>query len=118
MSHDNYTHDQDPGDSLEPMVNDAQDAELDALLARFGADYNRPPDIVPREEMWHEIRKQGELRRSIRRRPVWGVLVAAGLLLGVGIGIGVEVHSRVGPHASPLAQSAPQSVQARRVRLR
>ena len=110
MNDDNYIHGQDPGDSPEPAMNDAEDTELDALLARFGADYNRPPDIVPREEMWHEIRERGELHRSIRRRPIWGVLVAAGLLLGVGIGIGVEVHSRVGPHASPLAQSAPPSV--------
>ncbi len=110
MNDDNYAHGQDPGDSPESVVNEAEDAELDALLARFGADYHRPPDIVPREEMWHEIREQGELRRSIRRRPIWGVLVAAGLLLGVGIGIGVEVHSRVGPHANSLAQSAPRNV--------
>jgi hypothetical protein len=108
MSDDNYIHDPKMGDSLEPMVNDAEEAELDALLARFGADYNRPPDIVPREEMWHEIREKGERRRAIRRQPIWGVLAAAGLLLGVGIGIGVEVHSRVGPHTSPLAQSASQ----------
>jgi hypothetical protein len=110
MNDDSFIHGQDPGDLPEPAMNDAEDTELDALLARFGADYHRPPDIVPREEMWHEIREQGELRRSIRRRPIWGVLVAAGLLLGVGIGIGVEVHARVGPHASPLAQSAPLSV--------
>ena len=109
MSDDNdYIRDQRPGDTPEPMVSDAEEAELDALLTRFGADYSRPPDIVPREEMWHEIREKGELRRSIRRQPVWGVLVAAGLLLGVGIGIGVEMHSRVGTHASPLAQATPQ----------
>jgi hypothetical protein len=108
MSDDGYIRDQEPADGPEPMVSDAEDAALDALIARFGADYNRPPDIVPREEMWHEIREKGELRRAIRRRPIWGVLVAAGLLLGVGIGIGVEAHSRIGPHASPLAQRESQ----------
>jgi hypothetical protein len=73
---------------------DAQlDARLDALLQRFGGDYNPPPDFVPREEMWHAISAEREPRRILRMHPGWGML-AATVLLGVGIGIGFEARSR------------------------
>lgn len=81
----------------------AEDAMLDALLARFGSDYNRPPDIVPREEMWHAIRQKNVSRTFIHRHPAWSVLAAAALLLGVGIGIGVDMHSRL---ATPTRSAA------------
>lgn len=100
-------HDESVGDAHDPIPNDVGDAELDALMLRFGADYNRPPDIVPREEMWNQIRAKGEQRRAISKHPAWAALAAAVLLLGVGIGIGVEVHSRLGPQTSPLSQSTP-----------
>jgi hypothetical protein len=106
MNDDNeYIRDENVGDTPAPALNDAEEAELDALLARFGADYNRPPDIVPREEMWHQIRIESEQRRSIRKRPMWAALAAAVVLLGVGIGIGAEVHSRIGQQASPLSSN-------------
>ena len=108
MNDDNdYIRDKKVGDMPDPALNEAEEAELDALLLGFGADYNRPPDFVPREEMWHQIRIRSEQRRSISKRPMWAALAAAVVLLGVGIGIGVEVHSRIGPQASPLSQSAP-----------
>lgn len=108
MNDDNdYIRDENVGDVPAPALNDAEDAELDALLLRFGADYNRPPDFVPREEMWHQIRIKGEQRRSISKRPMWAALAAAVVLLGVGIGIGVEVHSRIGPQANPLSSNTP-----------
>jgi hypothetical protein len=71
------------------------DMALDALLLRFGGDYNRPPDFVPREEMWHAIKQHRERRRLVHQHPVWNIVAAAVLLLGVGIGVGVEAGSRI-----------------------
>lgn len=60
------------------------------FLHDASAEYHRPPETVPREEMWSEIRRE---RQARRRRPrgiapwlKWGVGVAAALAIGVGIG--------------------------------
>jgi hypothetical protein len=93
----------------EPEFVDAQaEAALDTLLLRFGNDYHRPPDIVPREEMWNAIRHNDAPRHFIHRHPAWSVLAAAVLLLGVGISIGVEAHSRFAPPTSQLGNSPTQ----------
>jgi hypothetical protein len=87
----------------------AQDAMLDALLVRFGGDYNRPPDIVPREEMWHAIGRKNVSRIFIHRHPAWSGLAAAVLLLGAGIGIGVDVHSHLTTPAQSVATLPPEA---------
>ena len=45
------------GSMIEDMneTNASEERELDALIARYGGDYNRPPDIVPVEEIWAGI---------------------------------------------------------------
>jgi hypothetical protein len=106
MNDENRYMDDDSLQDAKVLPEDAaDDAALDALMMRFGADYNRPPDIVPGEEMWHTIRRQIESRPPVSKRPVWGFLAAAVLLLGIGIGIGVEAHSRVATRSSSVASS-------------
>lgn len=92
-----------------PASDQAQDAMLDAMLVRFGGDYNRPPDIVPREEMWHAIGRKNVPRTFIHRHPAWSGLAAAVLLLGAGIGIGVDAHSHLTPPAQSVAASLPET---------
>jgi hypothetical protein len=75
-------------------ANEATEAELDALILRFGADYNRPSDFVPREEMWHEIRQRSAQQPSERRRSYISLLAAAVVLLAAGVGIGIRFDSR------------------------
>ena len=104
MNEDNKYHEDVPGSP----TNETDDAALDSLLLKFGGDYNRPPDFVPREEMWHEIRQKTAPAISINHRPQWRFLAAAVLLLGAGISIGVELHSRVGPHATPVGPTPPE----------
>jgi hypothetical protein len=74
------------------------DEKMDALLRQMAAEeYNRPPQIVPREQMWEAIRagtgngEQGTGRELSfgSRIPRWVYLaVAAVLLLAVGIQVG------------------------------
>ena len=96
------------GDALESPANEVEEVELDALVLRFGSDYNRPPDIVPREEMWHEIRQTRVPRRFIRQHHAWSALAAAVVLLGVGISIGVEMHSRIVARTSSIGPATPR----------
>jgi len=84
-----------------------EDARLQALLVRFGGDYNRPPDIVPHEEMWHAIRQTRVSPAFIHRHPAWSVLAAAVLLLGVGVGIGIDMHSRLAGPVHFVAELPP-----------
>jgi hypothetical protein len=63
---------------------------FESFLRDSAADYHRPPDDVPRDEMWVEIRRA---REEVRGRPQrmapwlkWGVGIAAALAIGVGIG--------------------------------
>lgn len=83
------------------------DAALDALLERHGDGYNRPPDIVPREEMWHAIRRADAPHIDVHGRRRWRMLAAAALLMGAGITIGAEVHSHLtsGGHAVAMVPS-------------
>ena len=42
---------------------------MDALLRQLAAEeYNRPPEIVPREQMWEAIRQGSGKREAVRRR--------------------------------------------------
>ena len=82
-----------------------EDDRLDALLKQLAAeDYNRPPQIVPREAMWEAVQagmreaasdtrplasSPSRFSRSTSRIPLFAVLaIAAMLLLAAGIGIG------------------------------
>src|SRR5678815_1181799 len=99
---------------------------MDALLRQLAAEeYNRPPEIVPREQMWQAIRQgsgkreagsgetagtgNGEQRTVLpfhRRVPRWVYYaVAAALLLALGIQLG----RLLGP--SPTQQLAPRTTQ-------
>ena len=101
-----YGGNRDPQDRF--IEDEAAGAELDALIARFGADYNAPPDLIPREEMWHVIRSRGTQQRSERMRSTVSLLTAAVVLLAAGIGIGVEAHSRIVSRPNPaVIASAP-----------
>jgi hypothetical protein len=89
---------------------------MDALLRQMAAEeYNRPPEIVPREQMWEAVRQglgtgdkglggneeQGTVLPFRRRVPRWVYYaVAAALLLALGIQLG----RLIGP--SPAAQEA------------
>ena len=80
----------------------SDDDRMNALLRQVATEeYNRPPDIVPREQMWDAIRQgmaNGEPRtedRDVRVLPIgrgvprWIYLAAAAvLLLAVGIQVG------------------------------
>jgi len=79
-------------DSTDQPTDAMSEVELDAVITRFGGDYNRPTDFVPREEMWHEIQR-GSQRRT-RKWPSISLIAAAVVLLAAGIGIGVQLHSR------------------------
>jgi len=99
---------------------------MDALLRQLAAEeYNRPPEIVPREQMWEAIRQgsgkreagsgetagtgngeQGTVLPFHRRVPRWVYYaVAAALLLALGIQLG----RLLGP--SPTQQLAPRTTQ-------
>jgi hypothetical protein len=99
---------------------------MDALLRQLAADeYNRPPEIVPREQMWEAVRsgiehrepgiegaagtgnrERGTVLPFHRRVPRWVYYaVAAALLLALGIQLG----RLLGP--SPAQQLAPRTTQ-------
>lgn len=78
---------------------------FEQIIRDAARDYNRPPEITPREEMWARIqdaqraaaaipvlyveRGGASSHRSIMQRtPWWGLAAAAGILLVAGIGIG------------------------------
>jgi hypothetical protein len=75
--------------------------KIDDMIRRAAEDYNRPPTVVPRDEMWAAIeaaRKERASRplhivapaerHSIRRYTWLGVAAAAVLLIATGVGIG------------------------------
>ncbi len=81
------------------MMNDND--KIDDVIRKAAEDYNRPPSVVPRDEMWAAIeaaRTERALRplhivapterHSIRRYTWLGVAAAAVLLIAAGVGIG------------------------------
>ena len=81
------------------MIND--DNQFDELLRDAAKGYNRPPTVVPRDEMWagieaamadHALRPlhivPPSTRRPIRTYTWLGAAVAAVLLVATGVGIG------------------------------
>jgi hypothetical protein len=83
------------------------DERMDALLRQMAAEeYNRPPQIVPREQMWEAIlqgtgnrepgTEQGDARAlPLRRRvPQWVYFAAAAVLL---LAAGIQVGRMMGP---------------------
>jgi hypothetical protein len=90
------------------------DEKTDALLRQMAAEeYNRPPEIVPREQMWEAVQRGlGTGDRglgvvplsSVRRVPRWVYFaIAAAILLAVGIQLG----RLIGPTAPPIAKGTP-----------
>lgn len=78
---------------------------MDQIIRDAARDYNRPPEITPREDMWARIQEAqrataaapmlrvehggGTPQRSFAHRtPWWGLAAAAGILLVAGISIG------------------------------
>jgi len=92
---------------------------MDALLRQMAAEeYNRPPEIVPREQMWEAILQgsgkreagRGETAGTVlpfhKRVPRWVYYaVAAALLLGLGIQLGRLMAP------SPTQQLAPRTTE-------
>jgi hypothetical protein len=92
------------------------DEKMDALLRQMAAEeYNRPPQIVPREQMWEAVQQglgtgdrglgtPGVVRISHGNRvPRWVYLAAAAVLL---LAVGIQVGRRLGP-SGQIVQVAP-----------
>ena len=86
---------------------------MDALLRQLAAEeYNRPPEIVPREQMWEAIlqgtgnREQGAVLPFHRRIPRWVYLAVAAVLL---LALGIQLGRLMAP--SPAQQLAPRATQ-------
>src|SRR5215210_4394785 len=89
--------------------------KIDEILRLAAQDYNRPPNTVPRDDMWAAIEKAQAERaarpltivaaspRSPFRRYTWlGVAAAAVLLVATGVGIGRWTAS-----SAPNAKAGP-----------
>jgi hypothetical protein len=97
------------------------DDRMDALLRQMAAEeYNRPPQIVPREQMWDAVMQglatgktgtgngepvAGRELSFVRRVPRWVYLAAAAVLL---LAVGIQMGRMMGPKQD-IAQ-APQHV--------
>jgi len=99
---------------------------MDALLRQLAAEeYNRPPEIVPREQMWEAIlqgsgkreagsggtpgtgnREPGTVLPFRQRIPRWVYYAVAAALL---LALGVQIGRLLGP--SPAQQLAPRTTQ-------
>jgi hypothetical protein len=100
------------------MMNDND--KIDEILKNAAQDYNRPPNTVPRDEMWAAI-QTAQAERAVRplrvvssapRRPMqsytWmGMAAAAVLLIATGVGIGRWSTQSI-PASAPSA--APKQV--------
>jgi hypothetical protein len=98
------------------------DNQFDDVLRRAAQDYNRPPTVVPREEMWAAI-EAAQAKRASRplhivapgpHRPmpryVWlGAAAAAVLLVATGVGIGRWSSA---PVAAPVSVEKSRAVAA------
>jgi hypothetical protein len=99
---------------------------MDALLRQLAAEeYNRPPEIVPREQMWEAVRQgignresgiggtagtgnrePGTVLPFRSRVPRWVYLAIAAVLL---LALGIQLGRLLGP--SPTQQLAPRTTQ-------
>ncbi len=97
--------------------------KLEQFIRDAARDYNRPPEITPREDMWARIQESQRAevavpvlrvergtaapkRTFVQRTQWWGLAAAAGILLVAGISIGRFTSRNAAPSA---AQSqAPQ----------
>jgi hypothetical protein len=91
------------------------DERFEAWLREAAKEYNRPPDIAPRQEMWENIELKAQRakrkgmpvgfgpRRSMLGAPWWSVAAAAALFLAVGIGLGYWVRG-----GQPVSQTVAQ----------
>jgi len=94
---------------------------MDALLRQLAADeYNRPPEIIPREQIWEAVQRglgtgdkglggNGEQITVLpfhRRVPGWVYYAIAAALL---LALGIQVGRLLGP--SPAQQLAPRTTQ-------
>jgi hypothetical protein len=100
------------------------DNQFDDVLRQAAQDYNRPPTVVPREEMWAAI-ESAQAKRASRplhivapgsRRPmpryVWlGAAAAAVLLVAAGVGIG---RWSTAPVAAPVSVEKSRAVASNR----
>ena len=59
-----------------PLV--PEEVELNDLMARFGAEYNAPPDNPQLGEIRARVHAKRTSRRAARTRLVWGTAIAAG----------------------------------------
>lgn len=90
----------------------SDDDRMDALVRQIAAeDYNRPPEIVPREAMWEAVQiglkvgTAGTGKDNVlpftRRIPKWVFLAVAAVLL---LAVGIQVGRYMGPaRTAPLA---------------
>ncbi len=99
---------------------------FEQFLKDAAQDYNRPPEIAPREEMWTRIqdaqranasapllrvedgRPQSE-RSFVQRTQWWALAAAAGILLVAGIGIGRMTGSNSTTRVAVAKTSAPSA---------
>ncbi len=92
---------------------------MDALLRQLAADeYNRPPEIIPREQMWEAVQRGlatgdkglgGSDARVLpfrRRVPRWVYYAVAAVLL---LALGIQLGRLMAP--SPAQQLAPRTTQ-------
>jgi hypothetical protein len=109
------------------MVSMSEDEKFDRWIAEVAREYNSPPEVVPRDDMWKVIQGgQTTARTTLPEsaspvRPIIGVRGAAGrwwqmaaaavLLVGVGIGIGryLPSSSSVGPEPTVAERVVPDS---------
>lgn len=96
------------------------DERFEAWLREAAKEYNRPPDIAPRQEMWENIQVGGRrsevkgtafgARRSMLGARSWSLAAAAALFLAVGIGLGYWV--RGGQHVPQTVVQPDSSLRA------
>jgi hypothetical protein len=93
----------------------SDDDKMDALLRQMAAEeYNRPPQIVPREAMWEAVQQglgtgdsglggagKGGITPIRSRVPRWVYYAVAAVLL---LAVGIQVGRRMGPASHEMAQ--------------
>jgi hypothetical protein len=102
--------------------------KLDQIIRDAARDYNRPPEIVPREDMWARIQEAQRATAAapalrvergggapsasfVSRTQWWSLAAAAGILLVAGIGIGRMTRSGPAPTVAATSKAtSPASV--------